>query len=87
MVGLAGKVRQVSVGGVHTCVVLEDGQPLCWGSDSYGQLGVGASPMALTPVLVTDTPTGDLRFTADNVTPGSVIAVQGFNLQSGKRSL
>jgi alpha-tubulin suppressor-like RCC1 family protein len=83
VVGLAGKVRQVDVGGVHTCVVLEDGRPLCWGSDSYSQLGAGASPMALTPVLVTDTPTSDVRVAADKAMPGSVVTVRGFNLPAG----
>ena len=30
---------QVTVGQSHTCALLEDGQALCWGDNTYGQLG------------------------------------------------
>ena len=33
----------VSVGGVHTCAVLNDGKLMCWGRNEKGQLGVGSA--------------------------------------------
>ncbi|MEM8816652.1 MAG: hypothetical protein AAGE85_12575 [Pseudomonadota bacterium] len=35
--GIAG----LGVGGFHTCVLQTDGAVYCWGSNSYGQLGLG----------------------------------------------
>ena len=32
---------QISVGLMHTCVVLHDGQIKCWGQNQFGQLGLG----------------------------------------------
>lgn len=34
-------VRQIGAGGVHTCVLTEDGEVYCWGDNDRGQLGVG----------------------------------------------
>jgi alpha-tubulin suppressor-like RCC1 family protein len=33
-------VRQVATGGDHTCALREDGRVLCWGRNTFGQLGV-----------------------------------------------
>jgi len=35
------KVKSISAGWRHTCVVLEDHTARCFGSNSYGQLGLG----------------------------------------------
>jgi cysteine-rich repeat protein len=40
-VPLAGPVISIGAGGAHTCVVFEDQQVGCWGSNAYGQLGYG----------------------------------------------
>ena len=32
---------QISCGGYHTCVILDDGTVKCWGINNYGQLGYG----------------------------------------------
>lgn len=40
-VTLAGPVIGIAAGGAHTCVVFEDQQVGCWGSNEYGQLGYG----------------------------------------------
>ena len=33
----------VSVGIDHACAVLNDGKLMCWGSNAYGQLGIGVA--------------------------------------------
>jgi alpha-tubulin suppressor-like RCC1 family protein len=39
--GFVGGVKQISVGGQHTCAVKDDGSLWCWGRNAYGQLGTG----------------------------------------------
>ena len=41
---LSTPVRQVALGQAHTCAVATDGTVWCWGDNSRGQLGIGASP-------------------------------------------
>jgi cysteine-rich repeat protein len=41
VVALPQPVVFVAAGGAHTCVVFEDQQVSCWGSNQYGQLGYG----------------------------------------------
>lgn len=44
----------VSAGRFHTCAVLENGNVLCWGDNTFGQIGVGSSSINFsTPQLVT----------------------------------
>jgi cysteine-rich repeat protein len=40
-VTLSGPVKSIACGAAHTCVVFEDQQVGCWGSNEYGQLGYG----------------------------------------------
>lgn len=42
----------VVVGGEYTCASVSDGSLWCWGGNDYGQLGVGTTVNALSPVLV-----------------------------------
>jgi len=42
----------VSVGGGHLCAVLADGRALCWGGNSYGQLGDGTTTDRSLPTPV-----------------------------------
>lgn len=37
--GISQKVTKLAVGGYHTCVLVENGNVLCWGRNKYGQLG------------------------------------------------
>lgn len=41
VVGLGGGVKQIVAGLYHTCALKLDGAVVCWGSNSYGQLGDG----------------------------------------------
>jgi alpha-tubulin suppressor-like RCC1 family protein len=50
---LSGIVR-LAAGGAHTCALRGDGTAWCWGSNSWGELGLGmASPGVPTPAAVT----------------------------------
>ncbi len=40
-IGVGRRVRKVAIGGQFTCVLLETGRVLCFGQNSYGQLGLG----------------------------------------------
>ena len=37
------KVKSISSGAYHTCVILADDNSTCWGDNQYGQLGIGSS--------------------------------------------
>jgi alpha-tubulin suppressor-like RCC1 family protein len=51
--GMSG-VEQVSAGHRHTCVLREDGNVDCFGSNAAGQLGDGsAAPFSVAPVAIT----------------------------------
>jgi alpha-tubulin suppressor-like RCC1 family protein len=43
---------QISSGGDHTCARKSDGTVVCWGDNSFGQLGNGTTTQSLTPTLV-----------------------------------
>eukprot|EP00004_Rigifila_ramosa_P010323 TRINITY_DN2215_c0_g1_i1.p1 TRINITY_DN2215_c0_g1~~TRINITY_DN2215_c0_g1_i1.p1 ORF type:complete len:1706 (+),score=295.14 TRINITY_DN2215_c0_g1_i1:34-5118(+) len=48
-VSLSGTPVLVTAGLSHTCVLLTTSEMICWGDDSYGQLGVGGIGRALSP--------------------------------------
>ena len=50
----------VSNGGAHSCALTATGATYCWGLNSHGQLGNGATANSPTPVPVA----GGLVFTA-----------------------
>ena len=41
--GLAGAVKSLAAGELHTCALLEDGSVQCWGDNNWGQVGVDAN--------------------------------------------
>jgi alpha-tubulin suppressor-like RCC1 family protein len=46
------QIGVVYAGGLHTCARNLDNSLWCWGSNQYGQLGIGSGPGRDTPVLV-----------------------------------
>ena len=42
----------VSTGGRHTCGINVDGSILCWGDNTYGQIGNGSTAQVKSPVMV-----------------------------------
>ena len=40
-VNIGGKATQITVGGGHSCALLESGAVRCWGYNAWGQLGYG----------------------------------------------
>ena len=49
VVGITGSASQVSAGNYHTCAIVA-GDVLCWGRNTYGQLGNGEVGHSPTPV-------------------------------------
>lgn len=50
--GLTQDVERVAAGNNHTCAVVRGGV-MCWGDNSWGQVGDGTTQMRTTPVAVT----------------------------------
>ena len=38
--GIESKVKQIAMGGEHTCVILINDKMKCWGNNQYGQTGM-----------------------------------------------
>lgn len=53
--GALAQVAQLSVGTVHACAVLTNGQARCWGHNGFGQLGDGTTTTRYRPVTVSNT--------------------------------
>jgi alpha-tubulin suppressor-like RCC1 family protein len=47
-----GVVKQLALGGEHSCALRDDGRVLCWGSNVSGQLGSSANSGTLAPTPV-----------------------------------
>jgi len=54
--GLTGPWASVSVGHNHACAVARDGTMACWGNNTYGELGDGASVCPTPPLVGSHTP-------------------------------
>lgn len=48
--GFSSGGQAIDAGIDHTCVLFSDGTIKCWGSNAYGQLGLGDIPWKITPV-------------------------------------
>jgi len=58
VIGLSADVKAISVGGWHTCVLVNVDEMKCWGDNAYGQLGDGTTINRNTPVNVTGLQSG-----------------------------
>ncbi len=51
--GAGAPVTVLAAGGEHTCALRSDGGVMCWGWNTYGQLGIGGETDADIPATVT----------------------------------
>lgn len=58
VVGLPGKAVAISAGFAHTCALLEGGALVCWGSNTYGELGDGTGLDRHSPSSVVGSESG-----------------------------
>ena len=56
--GVGRTAANISLGGSHSCVILDNGAVSCWGGGGYGQLGNGATSSQSTPTLTSSLGTG-----------------------------
>jgi alpha-tubulin suppressor-like RCC1 family protein len=61
---LASGVAEIYSGGSHACALTTDGQLKCWGSNTYGQVGVVGDAVISTPTLVNGLTSGQLTVTS-----------------------
>ena len=76
--GLAHAVSAVAAGSDHTCALATDGGVQCWGSDGYGQLGVGGN-LVLVLLTPADVPalTSGVSALATGYAHSCVVTVSG----------
>jgi alpha-tubulin suppressor-like RCC1 family protein len=77
--GLAGVTSLLVAGAYHTCALMTVGGGKCWGSDGFGQLGIGTIARHLTPVDVVESvlPQLTINYTAGK--PGTTFTLTGWN--------
>jgi len=51
-VNVTFKWKSISAGGTHTCGIAFDDRALCWGSNTYGQIGNATTTRAVLPTYV-----------------------------------
>jgi hypothetical protein len=64
VLGLPGTVASAAAGLEHTCAVSAGGGVLCWGDNTYGQLGDGTNTERRTPAAVVGLASGVIAVTA-----------------------
>ena len=82
--GLSSNVVAATAGETHSCVVTSVGAVLCWGRNSDGQVGDGATTQRLTPTPVVGLSSGTAAVAAGNahtcaLTTGGAVACWGDN--------
>jgi len=86
--GLDSGVVSVSTsggyGGMHSCALKSSGAVLCWGDNTYGQLGIGSDGERLVPTLVPGLEAGAVAITTGGckscaLTADGVVLCWGWN--------
>lgn len=67
----------------HVCALTSNGRARCWGSDTFGQLGVGTIIFVATPIDIIEKPTPSLILGYDVGQPNSYFTVTGWNFPPG----
>jgi hypothetical protein len=76
--GLLSGATAITTGEYHTCALVGNGRPKCWGFDAYdGRLGVGGFLQYLAPVSVLD-PGPILTINYPSGQPGSFFTITGW---------
>jgi alpha-tubulin suppressor-like RCC1 family protein len=84
--GLASSVTAIAAGGEHTCALVGNGRPKCWGWDGYGQLGLGTITQRLTPEDVVESAPPYLTSNYPSGQPGSFFTITGWNFPPGTQA-
>jgi alpha-tubulin suppressor-like RCC1 family protein len=64
VIGLRGGVASVVAGDHHSCAITDAGRALCWGDNTWGQLGDGSQENRFAPVPVQGLAEGVLSISA-----------------------
>lgn len=77
-------IAAIDAGGVHSCALTTDGAPLCWGANSYGELGNDTGDDTFEPTPVTNLSSGVAHISAGGhhtctVTPAGSAVCWGLN--------
>ncbi len=75
---LEAGVTALSAGSGHACALLNSGAIRCWGSDGYGELGIGSQARRYSATPVVDNLPSEIFVNHTTGKPGSFFTITGF---------